>query len=67
MVDGRPRIVKDFIDYLKKSYGDNVCQTLIHRSVKMNEAQTMLKDIYEYKQWCTVANEYDMLAKELFE
>jgi hypothetical protein len=33
----------------------------------MNEAQTMLKDIYEYKQWCTVANEYDMLAKELFE
>lgn len=66
MVDARPRIVRDFIDYLKKSYGDNVCETLIHRSVKMNEAQTMLKDIYDYKQWCNVANDYDALVKELF-
>lgn len=66
MVDGRPRIVRDFIDYLKESYGDNVCTTMIHRSVKMNEAQTMLKDIYDYKQWSNVANDYDALAKELF-
>ena len=66
MVDGRPRIVRDFIDYLKRSYGDHVCKTMIHRSVKMNEAQTQLKDIYEYKQWSTVANDYDALAKELF-
>ena len=66
MVDARPRIVRDFIEYLKKSYGDNVCETLIHRSVKMNEAQTMLKDIYDYKQWCNVANDYDALVKELF-
>lgn len=66
MVDGRPRIVRDFIDYLKRSYGDFVTKTMIHRSVKINEAQTMLKDIYEYKQWCNVANDYDDLAKELF-
>lgn len=67
MVDARPRIVRQFIDYLKQSYGDHVCKTIIHRSIKMNEAQTMLKDIYEYRQWCSVANDYDNLAKELFE
>ena len=68
MVDARPRIVREFIDYLKRSYGDNVCETTIRRSVKMNEAQTMLKDIYAYKpgQWCSVANDYDALARELF-
>jgi hypothetical protein len=34
----------------------------------MNEAQTMLKDIYAYKQgqWSSVANDYDALAQELF-
>jgi chromosome partitioning protein len=68
MVDARPKIVRDFIDYLKRSYGDNVCETMIHRSVKMNEAQTMQKDIYDYRfgQWSKVANDYDALAKELF-
>ena len=69
MVDARPRIVREFIDYLKRSYGDNVCETTIRRSVKMNEAQTMLKDIYAYKpgQWSSVANDYDTLAQELFD
>ena len=66
MVDARPKIVREFIDYLRLSYGDNVCETMIHRSVKMNEAQTSGKDIYQYKQWCNVANDYDALAKELF-
>ena len=68
MVDARPRIVREFIDYLKRSYGDNVCETVIRRSVRMNEAQTMLKDIYAYKQgqWSSVANDYDELTKELF-
>ena len=66
MVDARPRIVRDFIDYLKKSYGDNVCETLIHRSVKMNEAQTMLKDIYDYKPYSPTGIDYEALCKELF-
>ena len=66
MVDARPKIVRGFIDYLRRSYGDNVCETMIHRSVKMNEAQTAGKDIYQYKQWSNVANDYDALANELF-
>ena len=65
MVDARPRIVRDFIEYLKRSYNERVTNTMIRRSVKMNEAQTMMKDIYQYKQWCSVADDYDSLAKEL--
>ena len=68
MVDARPKIVRDFIQYLRSSYSDSVCDTMIHRSVKMSEAQTMQKDIYDYRfgQWSKVANDYDALAKELF-
>ena len=41
---------------------------MIHRSVKMNEAQTLKKDIYGYRfgQWSKVANDYEKLAEELF-
>lgn len=66
MVDARPRIVRSFIDYLRRSYGENVTQTMIRRSVKMNEAQTAGRDIYDYSQWSPAANDYQMLAKELF-
>lgn len=66
MVDQRPNISRSFIAYLELSYGDNVTTTIIPRSVKVNEAQTKKKDIYEYKQWSPVANAYESLAKELF-
>ena len=67
MVDARPNIVRGFLDYLHRSYKEHVCDTMIHRSVKMNEAQTKGKDIFQYKQWSNVANDYDALAKELFD
>lgn len=66
MVDARPKIVKEFIDYLRRSYGDNVTDTMIRRNVKMNEAQTMAKDIYQYKPYSPAGIDYEMLAKELF-
>ncbi len=66
MVDARPRIVKDFIGYLNKSYKGYVCKTMIRRNVKMNEAQTMMKDIYNYKPYSPVGIDYEMLCKELF-
>ena len=66
MVDSRPNIVKSFIDYLHQAYGDNVCETMIPRSVKINEAQTKKQDIYEYKQWSPAAIAYEQLCKELF-
>ena len=66
MVDSRPNIVKSFVEYLHQAYGDNVCETMIPRSVKINEAQTKKQDIYEYKQWSPAANAYEALCKELF-
>lgn len=66
MVDSRPNIVKSFVEYLHQAYGDNVCETMIPRSVKVNEAQTKKQDIYEYKQWSPAANAYEALCKELF-
>jgi chromosome partitioning protein len=66
MIDPRPNIVKSFIEYLKGAYGENVCDTMIPRSCKVNEAQTKKQDIYEYKQWSPVANAYESLTKELF-
>lgn len=66
MVDARPKIVQDFIDYLRRAYGDHVTHTMIRRCVKMNEAQTMQKDIYDYKPYCATGIDYDMLCKELF-
>ena len=66
MVDSRPNIVKSFVEYLHQAYGDNVCETMIPRSVKINEAQTKKQDIYEYKQWSPVANAYEALCRELF-
>ena len=66
MIDPRPNIVKSFIEYLRQAYGENVCETTIPRSVKVNEAQTQKQDIYEYKQWSPVANAYEQLCNELF-
>jgi len=66
MIDPRPNIVKSFIDYLKGALGENLCDTMIPRSVRVNEAQTKKQDIYEYRQWSPVANAYEGLCKELF-
>ena len=67
MVDARPKIVKEFIDYLHESFGDNVCKTMIRRCVKINEAHTRLQDIYSWAPYCTAAIDYEMLVKELFD
>ena len=67
MVDARPKIVRGFIDYLRQSYGENVTRTMIRRSVKMNEAQTLGLDIYDYKPYSPVGIDYEALEEELFE
>lgn len=66
MVDSRPNISRSFVAYLEEAYGDNVTNTIIPRSVRVNEAQTKKQDIYEYKQWSPVATAYENLVKELF-
>lgn len=66
MVDKRPKIARGFIDYLEQSYKGHVFRTKIRRSVKMNESQTMAKDIYQYKPYSAAGLDYEALCKELF-
>ena len=66
MVDARPRIVKDFIEYLNKSYKGHVCKTMIRRNVKMNEAQTKKLSIYDWQPYSTAGMAYECLARTLF-
>ena len=67
MVDKRPKIARGFIGYLERSYKTYVCRTMIRRTVKMNEAQTMAKDIYQYKPHSAAGIDYEMLCKEMFD
>lgn len=66
MTDLRLRTAQGCLQYLQDSYPNSVCDTIIRKCVKIDEAQNEVKDIYEYKQWSSVANDYDALAKELF-
>lgn len=66
MIDGRPKIVKDFMEYMNRVYGANVCRTSIRACIKMDEAQTHRQDIFQYKPYSTVGIDYDMLSNELF-
>lgn len=66
MVDSRPKIARGFMEYLERSYKGYVCRTKIRRSVKMNESQTMTKDIYQYKPYSATGTDYEALCKELF-
>jgi len=66
MVDERPKIVRGFISRLRETYGDYICDTMIRRCVKINEAQTKKQDIYEYKPYSAIGIGYEQLCRELF-
>lgn len=66
MVDMRGNITKGYLDFLPTHYEGDVCKTFIHRCLKINEAQSNLKDIYQYAPKCTAAQDYATLTRELF-
>ncbi len=66
MLDERPRIVRQALGFLKDIYGDKVLSHGIRRCIKVNEAQTELTDLFSYSPYCTVANDYSLVIKELF-
>lgn len=66
MLDERPKIVRSALSYLKETYGDKVLHHGIRRCVKVNESQTMMKDLYHYSPYCTAANDYYNVIEELF-
>lgn len=68
MVDMRGNITKDYLAYLPETYSKQyyVCKHYIHRTIKVNEAQSQRKDIFEYAPKCSAAEDYQALCKELF-
>ncbi len=66
MLDERPRIVRQALAFLKETYGDKVLSHGIRRCIKVNEAQTELTDLFSYSPYCTAANDYSFVIKELF-
>lgn len=66
MVDERPRIVRQAIQYLKDTYGRKVIEHGIRRCIKVNEAQTEMTDLFHYAPYCTAANDYSAVIKEIF-
>ena len=66
MVDMRGNITKGFLDYLPQQYGDYVTKTFIHRSLKVNEAQSQCQDIFDYAPKSPAAVDYAALEKEIF-
>lgn len=66
MLDERPKIVRQALAYLKENYGAKVLNHGIRRCIKVNEAQTLMTDLYHYSPYCTAANDYYNVIKELF-
>jgi chromosome partitioning protein len=67
MVNQQLNVTKGLTERLRESLGSQVCRTVIRRNVKLVEAQGNYQDIYDYRQWCPAAIDYDALAKELFD
>lgn len=65
-VSRKLKIARQFRDYLRKEYGDVVTETTVRNSTRVNEAQTLMKDIYEYRNQSAVSDEYESLAREVF-
>ena len=63
MVDEHPTVSRNFLKYFRENY--DTFKTTIRRCIKITEAQTQLKDIYQYKPYCTTAIDYEALAAEI--
>lgn len=66
MVDVRPNIVRQMLDFLNDEYKGYLMDAYIRRSVKMTEAQTELKDIFDYAPYSNVGLDYAKVVNELF-
>lgn len=65
MVDARNSLSAQVIAEVKKHFGDYVFQTFIPRNVKLAEAPSFGKTVFEHDKWSKGARAYKSLAKEL--
>jgi chromosome partitioning protein len=65
MVDKRKTLARDVIDEVRRYFGSLVTQTMIRVNVKLAEAPSHGKTIFEYDASSNGAKDYDSLAGEL--
>lgn len=65
MVDSRNALSGQVIDEVKKHFGDYVFNTTIPRNVRLAEAPSFGKTVFEHDKWSKGARAYKALAKEI--
>jgi chromosome partitioning protein len=65
MVDARNSLSAQVIAEVKKHFGDYVFQTFIPRNVRLAEAPSFGKTVFEHDKWSKGARAYKALAKEI--
>jgi len=67
MVDARNSLSAQVISEVKKHFGDYVFQTFIPRNVRLAEAPSFGKTVFEHDKWSKGARAYKALAKEILQ
>lgn len=65
MYDKRTSLSEQVMDELKGHFGDKICKTVIPRNVRLAEAPSFGKTIFEHDRWSKGARAYKQLAKEV--
>lgn len=65
MVDARNSLSAQVISEVKKHFGDYVFQTFIPRNVRLAEAPSFGKTVFEHDKWSKGARAYKALTKEI--
>jgi chromosome partitioning protein len=65
MVDARNSLSAQVIAEVKKHFGDYVFQTFIPRNVRLAEAPSFGKTVFEHDKWSKGARAYKSLTKEI--
>jgi chromosome partitioning protein len=65
MYDKRTSLSEQVMDELKNHFGDKLFRTIIPRNVRLAEAPSFGKTIFEHDRWSKGARSYKQLAKEV--
>lgn len=65
MFDKRTSLSEQVMHELREHFGDKLCKTVIPRNVRLAEAPSFGKTIFEHDRWSKGARAYKQLAKEV--
>jgi chromosome partitioning protein len=65
MYDKRTSLAEQVMDELHNHFGDKLFKTLVPRNIRLAEAPSFGKTIFEHDRWSKGARAYKQLAKEV--